>query len=288
MSDPIPINWKVKEFENDYSRAKFNIDNAFDVPATQAEENAINDQIPLPHTPDNIRQAVATRAQALCNASNDAPLKFRAVFKIPEYPEWTSVAISWPSRIQALNRIPLANRAAAQFCFEVVFGNTSQVLNWSVENWIETVIHEVGIHVIQGLHHIELWRQGSDWPTVDGEGDLDHLLFRFSGYRRYNLWRNKMTEIEKDRDQAGREFVEAFYNATAPGNHLPYDFMNCWLLALHFPNQQNQLVRDVNDHTLVDKNQSQALLGVLRGQLDQIFHYNAGVVLPANPAFYWW
>lgn len=333
----VPVVWSVAAFEGNYSSVKYAIDKqnivtalarvgGFDIPATLAEENTINGQIPLPHTPDNLAQSAEARAHALCNAGTEAPLKFRAIFKFrdpspsegytdlfirtppyggnqAEYPEWTSVGIGWPSRIHALNRLPLANRVAAQFRFEVVFGNSLQVLNWPVENWMETIIHEVGIHVIQGLHHIDLWRQGRDWPTVDGNGELDHLLFRFSGYRRYNLWRNKMTAVEiqailagvrvwdekeEGRDGVGRDLVKAFYDATAPGNHLPYDFMRCWTLAAHFPNNPNQLVRDANDNTLVDKNQSQAFFDVLRGQLDHIFQYNAGVAAPRNLAFYWW
>lgn len=175
----VPVAWSVISFENNYNAAKYATDkqniataltrvSTFDVPATVAEDNAINGQIPLPHTPDNLAQSVEARAHALCNAGTDAPIKFRAIFKnrnpspsegltdlfirtppygglAGEYPDWTSVGIFWPSRIDTLNRLPLANRAAAQFRFEVVFGNSLQVLNWPVENWMETIIHEIGI-----------------------------------------------------------------------------------------------------------------------------------------------
>lgn len=186
----VPITWSVAAFENNYNNPKYatdrqNIINAlmcvggFDVPATPAEEITINGQIPLPHTPDNLAQTFEARAHAFCNAGTEAPLKFRAIFKFrdpspsegvtdlyirtpshdgnrAEYPEWTSVGIDWPSRIDALNRLLLADRGAAQFRFEVVLGNCLQVLNWPVENWMETIIHEVGI------------RRCSLTPTEDG------------------------------------------------------------------------------------------------------------------------
>jgi hypothetical protein len=179
------IVWRVPAFEGNYGNAKYAADRqninlalgrvgAFDVPATLAEENTINGQIPLPHTPDNLALSLATRAQALCNAGNDSPLQFRAIFKFrdpspnegytdlfirtppyganqAEYPDWTSVGIGWPSRIQALNRVPLANRPEAAFRFEVVFGNSLQGLNWSVEQWMETLIHEIGIRKLSTL-----------------------------------------------------------------------------------------------------------------------------------------
>lgn len=154
---------------------------------------------------------------------------------------------------------------------------------------------------MQMLHKIQLWRQGETWSTADGNGELDHYLFRHRGYERYSLWRNRMTSVEvkavwpsvqvweeKESTREKPSIVEALYKATEQGNDVTYDINLCRELMVHFPQSANPLVEDHAHSGLVDKAQSQAFLGDLRGMVDQVFRFQGGNLTGLHATFAWW
>lgn len=168
------IKWVVPAFEGNFTNPKFATDRAnilsalgrvqaFDAALSTPDERAtVTRQLPQPQTPDDLTESMETRAQAICNAGQ-APISFRGIYRYRdpspsegstelfiqtpggEYPFYSSVGIFWPSRIDALNRVAPPNRAAVKFRFEVVFGNQNQGLNWTEAQWMETILHEIGI-----------------------------------------------------------------------------------------------------------------------------------------------
>lgn len=175
------IIWTISEWNNMWKHEKYTTDRdnivaaltsieAFDgQAASPAEVNAINLQLTLPQTPDILTVSLTQRLTALCNAGNDPPLRFRAEMSLrndnpnegeaalflrantldgyKDYKQrlWIPFSENGKEIIRRLNALPLANRAAPQFSFRMIFGNNFEGLRWDVAQWMECIIHELGI-----------------------------------------------------------------------------------------------------------------------------------------------
>lgn len=160
------------------------------------------------------------------------------------------------------------------------------------------------LDVVQMLHHMEIWRNGGHWPSSDRTGELDHYLFRYRGYTRYQLWRNRLNAAQLSAalanvrvwdnkqlevESEGKKLPKLLYQVTLGGGaDQPYDVDDCLALASHFPTSAALFVRDGANPGLVDKVQSAQFLLELKNNLQLIFaidHNNCvGIQLPLA----WW
>lgn len=180
MEDGPAIAWRVAEFEGNYSNLRYakdrmNINEALaavhrlDVAASADEERNINQHLTQPVTPDSLDITIEERARLLCKSgTTSAPIIFHGCYrygdmnpsegatsmyiKMPtgldpsgDLTCWSGVGYDWKARIGTLNKVPSIDRGRVQFRFQVTFGNQGPGLNWSVEQWMETIIHEIGI-----------------------------------------------------------------------------------------------------------------------------------------------
>ena len=175
-SNPRPIKWILSSIDGDYIRDTFAIDRAhiatalsrigaFDIPAAPAEVTAVDKQLALPVSPDDLSQRVVDRAQSLCNAGAKYPPVFfraewsrgaapsegatRTFYKLPgeaDAAQWNVLGGSdYEETVQKFDKVAQDRRRDVRFRFEVVFGNAYGGLKWSVARWMEVIIHEIGI-----------------------------------------------------------------------------------------------------------------------------------------------
>jgi hypothetical protein len=154
--------------------------------------------------------------------------------------------------------------------------------------------------VAQKLHYIEVWRNGGFWPGSDRIGELDHYLFRYRGYKRYQLWRNRMDDAEireiwpnlqvweeKQKKTEESDLVKLLFQKTE-GKEEQYDVNDCQSLAMHFPTPNVQLVRKVAAPDEVDQVQSQQFIAELKAMVQEIFEIGHGSPTGKKALYYWW
>ena len=176
--DTPQIEWRLTTADKSYNPFevdKTNINTAlgrlggYDILAKQEELDAVNHDLTLPVTPDDITQPIASRLHGLCNSADKKPLMFKAEYnarspdegltsmyiQIPvydgqpaedaKYKAWMRTDLNWFDCIRALNKVPYASRGEVRFLFMVTFGNAPGGLKWSVGRWMEVGMHEIGV-----------------------------------------------------------------------------------------------------------------------------------------------
>lgn len=61
--------------------------------------------------------------------------------------------------------------------------------------------------MVHCLHRIDHWRQGGAWPDPGFvvETDSDVVPYRYRGYERHNLWRNRIALTENLETKPGMQ-----------------------------------------------------------------------------------
>lgn len=99
-----------------------------------------------------------------------------------------------------------------------------------VVSLITTFMLRLPLDVTQGLLSIARWRVGERW-SHEPAGHIDHLLFRYRGSLRYQLWLNRVPAATRN-----------FWWDGGPDN----DGMPVWLDSVYFWNMGQK--RELNHH----------------------------------------